>query len=292
MRVRVGQRVHRTSEKEHLTPNARARKGGCTLGSDNRRGAKKDEEEPGEPSQPADTGTIGTSSGLGSSRRAKPPPCRCDCAASPGEEEEDEEKQPKQAGQWERESSGSISVIADRWLRSLVFSVRLFASRDAALCFIEASFLFNLYLNTSLTQTELRQVMWGEGGAVMPPPCSELQLRSGSFSFFCSQRKSAVSTPSMTSRCRHSHGSFFYLCSYFSSRYFVFISFLFMKTIITCLHLCLIFIVIPTCVHFSYLPVLGICQYNFMWLFHTRVWDSSQFKRLMKTVCRSGSFCL
>lgn len=192
----------------------------------------------------------------------------------------------------ERESSGSISVIADRWLRSLVFSVRLFASRDAALCFIEASFLFNLYLNTSLTQTELRQVMWGEGGAVMPPPCSELQLRSGSFSFFCSQRKSAVSTPSMTSRCRHSHGSFFYLCSYFSSRYFVFISFLFMKTIITCLHLCLVFIVIPTCVHFSYLPVLRICQYNFMWLFHTRVWDSSQFKRLMKTVCRSGSFCL
>lgn len=97
MRVRVGQRVHRTSEKEHLTPNARARKGGCSLGSDNRRGAEKD--EPGEPNQRADTGTTGTSSGLGSSRRAKPPPCRCDCAASPGEEEEDEEKQPKQAGQ-------------------------------------------------------------------------------------------------------------------------------------------------------------------------------------------------
>lgn len=99
MRVRVGQRVHRTSEKEHLTPNARERKGGCSLGSDNRRGAEKDEEEPGEPSQPADTGTTGTSSGLDSSRRAKPPPCRCDCAASHGEEKEDEEKQPKQAGQ-------------------------------------------------------------------------------------------------------------------------------------------------------------------------------------------------
>lgn len=93
------------------------------------------------------------------------------------------------AGGSVRESSGSISVIADRWLRSLVFSVRLFASRDAALCFIEASFLLNLYLNTSLTQTELRQVMWGEGGAVMPPPCPELQLRSGSFSFFWFTKK-------------------------------------------------------------------------------------------------------
>lgn len=240
-----------------------------------------------EPSRPADTGTTGTSSGLGSSRRAKPPPCRCDCAASPGEEEEDEEKQPEQAGQWERELRIDP---CDRWWLTPIAGVFCPFVCVTWRCFVLYwGFIFVEPLFKHISDTNLAEtgdVRWGW--------CSDASTLPGSAASFRKFLLFFVHNENLRfqhRRWRHDAAiamalSFIHLVIFLLVVLFLFHLYLWRQSLHVHIFALFLAFFLPVCISL-------ICQYqvsvSIIWcdwsLFHTRVWDSSQFKRLMKTPC-------